>query len=193
MRVNLIPTERIRARQQGRRIRLWSTGLAAYAFFLVVALIVTRVIGSSDDRYLRVVLEQAKGDVVTAETKLQSLQQEQERAALLLTANRAIGNQPDWGVLLALLADTTAGEVVLRDCRITSRVVSAPETIEPMTRVQVSGLGRTQRSVSQYLLRMEDVPLFTDVKLQDTRLEPFLDGSAVTFRLDLDIDAGGEH
>ena len=50
-------------------------------------------------------------------------------------------------------------------------------------KVELSGYAQSQQAVAKAVLRLETTPLFTVVKLLDTRREPFLAGQAVTFRI----------
>ena len=110
-------------------------------------------------------------------------------ARAALEANLAVGRQPDWSVLLALLSTTLGDEVVLRTCRLgpvwggPAGRAGADEAEElQIIQLELMGLALTQQAVTQVILRLEQTRLFRSVKLIDTRREPFMAGHAVAFR-----------
>ncbi len=123
-----------------------------------------------------------------------------------MASGRAVGEQPDWSLLLAMLSSALGDETVLRSIRLQAPPEAAPgaaggsgtpggaaaaRTLQPIT-LEVTGLGRTQQVVSEFVLRLEHTPLFEMVRLVDTRREPFLNDHAVVFRIECVLDAGGE-
>ncbi len=54
--------------------------------------------------------------------------------------------------------------------------------------LSISGLGRSQPAVSQFVLRLEAMHLFARVTLLDTNRETFLGGEALGFRIDCSLD-----
>jgi hypothetical protein len=99
-------------------------------------------------------------------------------------ANEAVGRRADWSVLLALLAETTRDEVVLRRCRLSAGAGRAPRVGPPRGTLEVDGFGSTQSAVSDFVLRLEHTQLFRYVKLIETRREPLGTGFAVAFRIE---------
>ena len=117
-----------------------------------------------------------------------------------LASGRAVGEQPDWSLLLAMLSSALGDETVLRSVRLQAPPEAAPggttgagsaRTLRPIT-LDLSGLGRTQQIVSEFVLRLEHTPLFKTVRLVDTRRELFLNDHAVVFRIECVLDADGE-
>ncbi len=205
-RVNLIPRERLDRQRIRRRTWFWITSVGLYTCFLAVAFTVSSAIGNSDDRTVRADLAEAQSIVASTELSLSTLREELDRTAALYFANLEVGSQPDWGILLALLAETTGDEIVLRKCRMiasprkkekpapteTGAATERKGPREMQVRIEVNGIGRSQKHVTDFLLRMEDNRLFRDVKLQDTRREPFLHSHAVAFGIEFQLDAAGE-
>jgi Tfp pilus assembly protein PilN len=104
-----------------------------------------------------------------------------------------VGKQPDWSILLALLASTLEDEIVLRSVRLVSGAAEEGDQREAgAPNLDFAGLGQSQAAVSRFVLRLEEISLFRSVKLLDTRREPFLDGHAITFRVECVLDDGGE-
>ena len=204
-RVNLIP----RARRQQRRRRLhqrrWITASAGYALFIVVALVVAKLVSATDAGAIDQQIALANATITTDRATVVDLRRQLQESAALLKAQYAVQGQPDWGILLALLAEATGDEVVLRECRLqhsSGGAGTAPgvpraasgsrvETGIPPTYLELGGLGRSQNTVTQFVLRMDEIPLFKKVKLQDTRREPFGNGHAVAFRIVCLLDPEG--
>ena len=144
--------------------------------------------------------------VEQAESTVDALRGRIGRAEARLTSGRAVGEQPDWSLLLAMLSSALGDETVLRSIRLQAPPEAAPgaagssgkpgradaaRTLQPIS-LEVTGLGRTQQVVSEFVLRLEHTPLFETVRLVDTRREPFLNDHAVVFRIECVLEAGGE-
>jgi hypothetical protein len=200
MHVNLIPRQRTqRLRRQARR-RTWVTLCSVYAMFLAVASIVARVSGVSDDRVLRQEYELASARAAQEQQSVQGMRDELRQMGTMLRANRTVGDQPDWSVLLALLARACGEDVVLRevalglpgDMRRAAAVDAPSPASDAALLVTVGGLGRSQQAVTQFVVRLEDCGLFRQVTLLDTRREPLLSSDAVAFRLECALDTREE-
>jgi Tfp pilus assembly protein PilN len=190
--VNLVPADRREARRRHRRVQAWITACAVYAVAWVVVHVAIQVTSASDDRMLRGEIEQVRADVQEQETALAALKLDRQQAVAQLHANLAVGRQPDWSILLALLASTLEDEIVLRSVRLVSGAAGERETGgSGVTNLDFAGLGQSQAAVSRFVLRLEEISLFRSVKLLDTRREPFLDGHAITFRVECVLDDGG--
>lgn len=203
--VNLIPQYRRHAMRVRERRSRWITICAGYALFLVVSIVVSSLVRVSDDRALQGQITRTNDVIETGRLSLGDLRSALEHSTSILRANRAVGSQPDWGVLLALVGEATRGEILLRVCRLeptsraslgpggglTAPVAGSDERERPNAiTLELGGVGQTQQAVAQFVLRMEQMPLFEHVKLIDTKLEPFLSGEAVAFRLQCQLDPG---
>jgi hypothetical protein len=126
-----------------------------------------------------------------------------------------VAHQPDWSVLLGLLAQSLGEEIVLTSCKLESQpptpdapapmprpgaAAPAPESTaaaaalrEPGARrytLQISGIGRTQSSVSQFVLRLERLGLFERVTILKTARELFGEHDSIGFRLEATMGSG---
>lgn len=191
--INLIPPERARIRRYRRHLRSWALGAGGYALLLVIVLVVSRAAGAREDGSVRTALAAIEADRSGVDAIVARLEETLRRKTELLRANLEIAHQPDWGILLAVLADTAHDRVVLRRCRLAPARSEGPSSAdgpdatdaEGRFLVQLEGMGRTQDDVSEFVLRLEGISLFRDVTVQDTRREPFFDDDVVAFRLDL--------
>jgi hypothetical protein len=178
---------RLRARR-----RVWIVVGTGYALFAAVAAGVAALGGTHADRSLDRDLETARAECRAAQEIAGRLTGEIAQLDRTVDAHRAIVQRPDWSILLTLLAQSCGEEIVLSRCSADARP-RADENghLAPIV-VELDGLGHNQESVTRFVLRMEELPVFSKVKLRETRREPFGSGYATAFRLRCEIDAGEE-
>ncbi len=197
--VNLIPAARRQTKQRRVRVRWWLTGCAVYSALWIAVFVTAQVVVRSEDRALRGKLLESSARVREAEKTVATLRGRIGRDQARLSSGRAVGEQPDWSLLLAMLSSALGDETVLRNIRLQAPPEAAPgavgtsaaRTLRPIT-LDLTGLGRTQQVVSEFVLRLEHTPLFKKVRLVDTRREPFMNDHAVVFRIECVLDADGE-
>ncbi len=190
--VNLVPSARREAQVRSARIRFWFMTCAVYGLGWLGVLVLVGATALNDDTGLRDELRQVNGLVAESESELVALRGELIRSRAELTTSLTIGKQPDWSALLALLSTTLGDRIILRNCKLTT-LHKSPGMRGPATGVaresttiqlQLGGLGLSQQAVSEFVLRLEETSLFRQVKLLDTRREPFLDGDAIAFHVE---------
>lgn len=190
--VNLVPSARREAQVRSARIRFWFMTCAIYGLGWLGVLVLVGATALNDDTGLRDELRQVNGLVAESESELAALRGELARSRAELATSLTIGKQPDWSALLALLSTTLGDRIILRDCKLTT-LHKSPGARGPVTGVaresttiqlQLGGLGMAQQAVSEFVLRLEETSLFRQVKLLDTRREPFLDGDAIAFHVE---------
>ena len=200
--VNLIPASTLTARQKGRRGRWWIAACLTYLAILGAAYLGCwlkwdRGKGPGEDGMKEVVAQ-----IEQANRRMAALRIATSAIAAKIEANRAVGNQPDWSVLLAMVAKSLGQDVVLKHCRLeleSSKLAlkEASASADPRNDgkkhflFELSGLGRSQTAVSQFVLRLERAGLFDRVKLIRTSREKFLSGNAVSFQLACSLGAQG--
>ena len=198
--VNLIPAARREGKQRQVRVRWWLTASVVYAALWIAAFVAAQVVVASEDRALRVKFVEGSAKVQAAEQAVAALRGRIGRDQARRMSSSAVGEQPDWSLLLAMLSSALGDETVLRSVRLQAPPEAAPggaggagsaRTLRPIT-LDLSGLGRTQQIVSEFVLRLEHTPLFKTVRLVDTRRELFLNDHAVVFRIECVLDADGE-
>jgi Tfp pilus assembly protein PilN len=120
-----------------------------------------------------------------------------------LSTAQAVGQQPDWGALLDLLARNLGDNLVLELCRLQhlkggekapasgAPASGANDGLGEQFLLEISGLARTQSDVSDCVLRLEKAGLFDRVKLIKTNRHSFLSGKAVAFDLECTFQGGG--
>lgn len=193
--VNLVPIRRQQARQRGARIRMWMV------IAPVVASVLTGVYG-----WLRASWATGSSNIAAEITKLDalSLSTETEITALRLRiaelkprllAARAVGNQPDWGVLLALLATKLRDDAILSSCTLTPvapEAQPAPPGGKPAGdwgrperfTLSLAGFARTQESFGTFVSALEGAGLFERVRIAESKRGSVAGTDAVSFRVE---------
>jgi hypothetical protein len=203
--INLIPSHRLTARRRAARIRMWMYIAPACITFL-----------SGSYGYLWGTWETSSAPV---QERLDALgpridEAERENArlkALLaeakagLAAARSIGEQPDWGRVLAYLAQklgdkTVLTEVLLEPATPAPAAMSGPAAGSakssatdaparaPGYHLTLSGLGLTQQAVTQLALDLTTPPIFDSVKLVESKRTAFSGAEAVAFKIECSIE-----
>ena len=196
--VNLIPAPRRDAKRRRRHRNVCAAACGAYGVVLACALGVAHLMWADAGAKLDEELASADAAIQRTQRQADECRQELTAARATVEANRTVAEQPDWSVLLSLLATTTGDDVVLRSVVIApaaatpsaltsgqtaagakpAKPAAAPEVV-----LEVHGVGRTQLAVQQHVLRVEQTGLFAKVALLDTGREPYLMQDAIAFRL----------
>lgn len=222
--VNLIPAARLNARRRRAHVRRCIAGCSGYAALALAAGLTCHGVWGRADESLPVRLADAQAVVERSAHDLAATTADLDAAQSTLRASRSIAEQPDWSLLMKLLAIKEGDEIVLREClvqpanpgaarqeaadkqRESERVREAAARgskpaarrgqpapgdagpVEPSMVLSISGLGQSQPAVSQFVLRLEAMHLFSRVTLLDTNRETFLGGEALAFRIDCSLD-----
>ena len=188
-RVNLIPSPKLLATQRRKQTRKWAAACLAYSVMLVGVYAGCRMRWGGND-VQGGEMSAVTGVITTYNRQIAAVKNAAPALQAKIDANKAVGQQPDWSILLALLARNLGDDVVLKHCQLgrdrpgggaSGEVVDAEEK-RPFV-LEVSGLGRTQTAVSAFVLRLEKAGLFDQVKLIRTRREEFMTGRVVAFQL----------
>jgi hypothetical protein len=212
-RVNLIPAPRLIARQRRAHLRRCAAGCAVWAVVSVAAAGVARAMWTAPgdaeaDERLAAVAE----DVERTERAIAATGAQLAAAQSTLRANQAIASQPDWSVLLAVLAREIKDDVVLKSCHVHpagstagrrsearrapaaqaapgaagAAGANAPET--PPFVLEANGTARTLAAAHRFVSDLERTGLFARVTLLDTTREVYLTEGAIAFRLECSLD-----
>ena len=193
---NLIPAKRQQAKRRRRRYRMWVLLCAAYSLLLLGAYGLCRGVWGEGDDALDGELAKVATGIRVCQARLQALRTEQLRAQAKLEANQAVGNQPDFSALLALLSESLDDEVVLKKCQLgrglqastVAGLLGSPRAAPPPAgdalALLVTGYGRSQAAVASFVLRLEQAELFGKVNLVKANREPLLAGQAVAFLIE---------
>ncbi len=201
---NLISQARRLKQQWCKQLRRWIIGCAAYVFVVGAVLAGCYLVWGSHDRALAGELQATENEVAEVAAEVDRLQQEVAKVKAALQASRAVGKHPDWSTVLVLLSRELGNEVVLKGCRLEpvgagSRngqvglfdASKKPAVSTPLERrryrLKLTGFGKSQTVVSQFVLRLEQFDLFEEVRLTKSNRQSFLNGQAVAFEIECSI------
>ena len=186
-----------------RCVRWWVAACGAACMALFVGLVGVHALGGVDEASLYVEMARIASISDDIRGEADRLGQELAEVDARLATNLAVGGQPDWSVLLALLADTMGEEIALSEVRLgRGGDLSAPSpggrrarptrptgnNESPTPGLTIGGVGRTQNAVVHFALRLEETGLFDEVRLVDPRRQPYHDGYVVSFRLECSME-----
>jgi hypothetical protein len=189
--VNLIPMRRRHQRLQRARRRAWIAVASVYALALALGYGSWRGLWNEDDRDLTRQLTLARGDIDEADKSIAHVRSTFNIVSGELRANETITGQPDWSVLLALIAKLRGDEVVLDHCGLdaTNWDAGTPKGAAAVV-LRLQGHGRTQAAVSQFVLGLEQTGLFEAVSILKTNREAFGGTDAIAFKLECRLRNG---
>ena len=187
--INLIPISRRDARRRRRNVRWCAAGCAAYALAATLFAAVAWCTWGGDDPQIRQQLAKAEQEIHRNEASLAQAKARLVGSQSVALATHHIEDQPDWSVLLALLAGKADDQIVIRGCEV--RTSSSPAAGNgPALIVSVGGVARSPADAQQYVLRLERSGLFERVTLLDTHREPFLSSEGAAFRIESILSSG---
>jgi Fimbrial assembly protein (PilN) len=173
MRINLLPTARRDALARLIRVRRWTVSLGTGTAVLAVVLAGARAAWPDERTRLRTeqtALEAMRDDLMA---QVSSLKIEVRQKSEALRAASKIGDEPDWSILLALVADRTQRHIVLTSLslepseRSPDTPASTPTSSEPPSRALVlDGVGTSAHQVSLFSVRLEQLGLFERVVIE---------------------------
>jgi hypothetical protein len=203
--VNLIPAPRLVAKRRRVHLRRCAAGCAVWAVMSVIAAGATQAMWrtaadpQAEERLAIVADEIDRTDRAIAATRTQLA-----AAQSTLRAKEAIANQPDWGVLLAVLAQSIKQDVVLKNCHVhpagrrPGEVRRPPAAVAPSASgaaaeavpfvLDANGMAKDLEAAHRFVSDLEKTGLFARVTLLDTAREPFINGDAIAFRLECSLD-----
>ena len=207
--INLIPAQRRQTKARRRYLTRWSIGLAVYGGAILAAHFVCGSYFGMGNRVLAAEIQRSTARLKAVHRMTLTARGELVRAAGELKSARAVGGQPDWGVLLTLLAENVGDDVVLESCRLRpvgrawkslrggrsydpGTAGQAPPALDSPLLLELSGLGLSQTAVSGFVLRLERTGLFEQVRLVKSSRQAFLHKKAIAFRLECLLMGKGE-
>lgn len=212
--INLIPSRRRAAQRRSARVRLWLSITPAVTLLLAGSygyLFATWGAGGGA----------ASESLAAANSKIESMQHELDSARSRLAeaqarkrALREVSEQPDWGLLMNILAGALSEETILSGCtldplaqpaaeppkespapkagaRRTPAKNSAPSaaaTARPTRyRLALSGFARSQEAVPEFVRRIEQMGIFEQTTLIQSVRAPYAGTDAFQFRIECSI------
>ncbi len=193
--VNLIPAHRFEARRQRRRARQWLACGMLYAVGLVgLCVAIQSLSGGAENALARELTEAEARHSDTAAT-IDRLHPILVQTQASLFASRSIGSQPDWSLLLDLLASLLDERMILTRVELNPIAAKSPTAPPAGYTLRLSGMALSHEAANDYVLRLEDTRLFDRVQTQGAIKQAFGAGTAVAFHVDCrlaEIDSGGQ-
>ena len=194
-------------------MRTWATVLGIYGVLLGATYVACLAFGADDGQ---AVLEQMRHSTERfrkAGKEIHTLRASLTEASRQIAAAHSLAQNPDWSLLLAMVGKDISDDVVLERCSLApvdtgaddklsaaapagtarTEALGAGEVIYQRYLLDLSGFGRTQTSVSQFVLRLENSRLFESVRLIKTQKRQFMAGQAVSFRIECALSGKGDN
>jgi hypothetical protein len=209
---NLIPADRLESSYRKARLRMWIVPLGAYLIVLVAASLAIKVFWSAPglivgSNEVRKSISETKQYIEQYKSEIVSLREELAERTAELETTKVLDSQPDWSKLFILLGNELGEEIVLNYCQLESLFsVGSPEdkgdknSKDSASRyvgqhpflssagktwgLSLAGFGCTQSSVSQFVLRLEQMNIFKQVRLVDSHRQSFLGEDALAFTIE---------
>lgn len=186
IRVNLIPIQRRQERVNRAQKQGWATVVVIVGLSLLTVYGIAMARWRKDPEPIRQEIASVNSDIKRLATQFESRRSEFEDARTTLAAIHSIGSQPDWSLLLAYLGHTMGEDVFLRDFRLVmgERLSKAGSPEGSSGVVFLRGYGGSSNAVSQFVLSLEDTPLFDETRLLGTLREPYRSVEAFSFEIE---------
>ncbi len=207
-----MPAWRIERRSRLNRMRTWATVLGIYGVLLGGAYAACLAFGADDGKVVLEQMRQSTARFGKAGKEIRGLRASLTEASRRIAASRALAQNPDWSLLLAMVARDLSDDVVLERCSLApvdagaeekpsappsgaarAEALGAREVLYQRYLLDLSGFAQTQTGVSQFVLRLENSRLFESVRLIKTQKRQFMDGQAVSFRIECALSGKGDN
>ncbi len=196
--VNLIPAGRLAARRRKTRWYLWVTVCGVYASLVAAGSLTFHVAQAGEGRSMAARLEAAAQEMEQDNRTILEVRRQLAQTMTALETTTAIHDQPDWGKLLTGLSVQAGDQIVLSrgvlttltaDDKVITGESSGSLSALPLWtfltgcrhNLVLNGFGKSQESVSRFVLRLEESGAFDLVRLVNSSRQTFLKGEAVAF------------
>ena len=199
---NLIPSRRLEAQQRRGRIRAWAATVGVFACVLVAGCAWSLVAFVDHGVRERDALEDLRRRVEQLELDRDTKRRQLSEATATLLATRVVHEEPDWSMLMGLIADVLADDAVLERFSLEPAEApkggsgdgAAPKAGGVSGRSYVlllTGASRSQQGVADFVIRLEELGLFDRVKLLESRRGAPSGEELVGFDVRCELGAGG--
>lgn len=202
--INLCPEYRKQRRRQQQHFHKVIGAVCCYLSILGVVYACFALMGGSDERIVQRQLESARKEYAEVEAKVKTLVPALRENQMTLDASRAVSVHPNWGTLLRLLTAEMKGKVALRGVEVSGQQRKSdkqkqsirraeipvstvnsqqPEDSAQSYEINMSGYALTQQNVTDYVLQLERLMLFSRVILVETKRQTLGTGEVFSFIL----------
>jgi hypothetical protein len=188
--VNFIPSYRRAAEQRRRRLTQWIILGVAYGVFLATAIASGYAVWGGGGAALADELENIKTQMKVTTSEMTAMRGDLDAKGKTLRAEQIVVSQPDWSLLLALLARSLSDGAVLTQCDLKPEVpagaaaTAAAQPVPASFSLRLSGYGKGLPAVLQFAQELERAGLFDQIRLVKTDPEPFMSGTAIRFQME---------
>jgi hypothetical protein len=196
--VNLIPAGRRAGRRRRTRLVLWGMVCGVYAFLVAAGSLTFHVAQAGEGRSAAENVGAAARQIEQDNRALLEARRQLAETMTALETTSAIHGQPDWAKLLTGLSLQVGDQIVLTRCQLTTLTADNKViTVEGSGSLPavplgtfltgcrhtlvLNGFGKSQESVSWFVLRLEESGAFDLVRLVNSSRQTFLQGEAVAF------------
>lgn len=195
--INLMPSSRLNAQRAAHRKRMWMLIVGAYALAAVggTSLLLPRSTG--DERQVMHELTKLRGVAAELNKQVEASRAAAGAAQSQLRAANAVGEQPDWSMLLAKLAEERRSEAVLESVELATVQVpvensaqdakaksgSKPQVKDTLI-LRVSGATRSPDEAYVFARRLEQIGLFAQARVLETRPRDLAGEQVSAFRIE---------
>jgi hypothetical protein len=187
--INLMPARRRDALRRRRRIQAWIATVCVYACVVgagaLWSFVATLDFGSREQLELADLSARAK----VLEEDTQAKQAEFASANATLKANLVVHQEPNWSVLMALIAAELREDAVLERFRMMQGEYKGGATDAPAYVVLLTGTSLSQANVFEFTLRLEGLKLFRKVTIVESRRKSIGGREVVGFDMRCELDA----
>lgn len=179
---NLIPLPRRLERQRRTRVRRWFAAWCAAGSLMASGVAGAALTWETSTGGVEAELAGVSTKALDVGGDVKLLAAEIDKCKKKLAANRAVGDQPDWSIVLALVSKVLGEDVHLRKLQVRIDAPVIPAVIpgqpvekkplaaaEPTYIVRLTGLAPTPTAVSKVILELEATQFFTRVELIETK------------------------
>jgi len=194
--INLIPADWRRAQRDRRRAHAWLAICILLAVLSGVVCVGFQLAGSDDRAAAQAALLASNDRYAKAQAALRDAKARAARVEKALLASQAVGEHPDWSVLLTHLAESRGDDTRLESVSLLgvqadqpargkqARKPDAAPARATQFRVVVTGAARTQMGATALALRLERAGLLDGVRLLTTRPRKTGDGELIEFTIE---------
>jgi Tfp pilus assembly protein PilN len=193
-RTNLIPLQRQLRDERIARLKRWAWTTSGLCLFVVAAIAccaawTTQSTGPTSEDFAKVATDLSKANQ-EAGTLRADLNVETQR----LRSRQLIFEQPDYSLLLRLIAQQVDDDVVLSRCEFRQAGTERTDRVEigsvkdqksktKTDSLQIWGFARSQPAVAAFMLQLESTGIFQKVSLLRSSEQPLLNGQVAAFEI----------
>jgi hypothetical protein len=199
--VNLIPACRLAGKRRRARLYVWVTVCGVYASLVAAGSLTFQVARAGEDRRQTEQLDAVAQRIEQENRTMLDLRRQLAETHTAVETTKAIHGQPDWSKLLIGLSTQLGEEIVLSRYQLTTltadnKVVNVEGSGSLIAMplgvfltgcrhtMMLKGFGKSQESVSRFVLGLEGSGVFDLVRLVSSSRQTFLNGEAVSFSIE---------